>query len=158
MTDTPPTLVEFLRSRLDEDARVAEAATSGPWTAETHLHRHTREPVSYEVHPVAEQEGNGCGGVLTASDAVHIARHDPARMLAEVDAKRQLLAGHAKAVETVRELGSLRERVKARRQDVLMVEMEQASVVHRRDVLCGVLGILALPYADHPDYREEWRP
>lgn len=25
-------------------------------------------------------------------------------------------------------------------------------------VLVGVLELLALPYADHPDYREEWRP
>ena len=23
---------------------------------------------------------------------------------------------------------------------------------------CATLRLLALPYADHPDYREEWRP
>jgi hypothetical protein len=27
-----------------------------------------------------------------------------------------------------------------------------------RDLLGHVVRTLALPYADHPDYREEWRP
>lgn len=28
----------------------------------------------------------------------------------------------------------------------------------RTDGPCDTLRLLALPYADHPDYREEWRP
>ena len=51
-----------------------------------------------------------------------LARHDPARVLAECEAKRQI-------VQNAQDPG-----------DDLFV------------------AILALPYADHPDYREEWRP
>jgi hypothetical protein len=61
------------------------------------------------------------GGWL--SDRVeHIARHDPARVLADVEAKRRI------------------------------VEWDAEQPVDR-----GVLNILASVYADHPDYREEWR-
>jgi hypothetical protein len=87
-----------------------------------------------------------------------IVAHDPARVLREIDAKRQLLTGYTKAVEQVEELDALRERLRASGQDVFMTEMERASAIHKRDVLHGVLQILALPYADRPGYREEWRP
>ncbi|GAB2731670.1 hypothetical protein GCM10027072_27960 [Streptomyces bullii] len=96
--------------------------------------------------------------MLVADERAHIVRHDPARVLREIDAKRQVVTGYVKAIETMEELALLRERMKASGQDTFMTEMERVSAIHRRDVLNGVLRLLALPYADRPGYREEWRP
>jgi len=62
-------------------------------------------------------------GHTWAREADHIARWDPARVLAECEAKRRLIA-----------LGE------------------------KDSYWDDVLRLLALPYADHPDYRDEWRP
>ncbi|MFG2722699.1 DUF6221 family protein [Streptomyces sp. NPDC048416] len=75
---------------------------------------------------------------LPAELAEHIGRHDPARVLAEIEAKRQLL-----------------DRYEAMESGVLvMIGVESILSEYRRVLLPS----LALPYADHPDYREEWRP
>jgi hypothetical protein len=80
MTD----LVEFLRAALDEDERVARVATPGPWRLDAGLRLPEQiDVVSVDYFTVCED--------LEDTDAAHIARHDPARVLAEVAAKRKLL-------------------------------------------------------------------
>jgi hypothetical protein len=78
-------LAKFLADRLDEDEAVAKAAYCyGP----------------NSMQPAAPPEGTWWTtaqimerfGVGTYNDAVHIARHDPARVLREVEAKRKILA------------------------------------------------------------------
>jgi hypothetical protein len=76
------------------------------------------------------------GGIGHEADARHIARHDPARVLAEVEAKRRVITAEQ---DRVLEEGPLPERM-------------------RGEIETDVLRLLTLPYADHPDYREEWRP
>ncbi len=66
--------------------------------------------------------------------APHFARHDPARVLAECDAKRRIIERWVHQAEIH-----------------LQVDLEQT---HGWWTLC----LLALPYADHPHYRPEWRP
>ncbi|MFE1515705.1 DUF6221 family protein [[Kitasatospora] papulosa] len=62
----------------------------------------------------------------------------PARVLREVEAKRALLS-----------------RYEAMTADVLVVTGREAILSeYRRIILPG----LALPYADHPDYQETWKP
>lgn len=80
----------------------------------------------------------------TAEDKVdEFVRHmSPARVLAECEAKRQAVraaAGYA---------------------DMDWVDHNPARIgaTTAEEVLAKVLCLLALPYADHPDYREEWRP
>lgn len=130
-------LVAFLRARLDEDERIARAATPGPW-------EQTPERVGFlaseEYWDVVD-----CSGTPAAREnAEHIARHDPARVLADIDAKRQLIALHQEKQEQgygsdfCAECG--------------FGEVSQSYYP------CGTLRLLALPYAGHPDYREEWRP
>jgi hypothetical protein len=86
MTD----LVEFLRAALDEDERVARVATPGPWRLDAGLRLPEQiDVVSVDYFTVCED--------LEDTDAAHIARHDPARVLAEVAAKRGLLAELAAA-------------------------------------------------------------
>lgn len=63
----------------------------------------------------------------------------PARVLAEVDAKRRILAEHPWRHEPDWPSGR---------------QCRQCATEHP----CTTLRLLALPYAGHPDYREEWRP
>jgi hypothetical protein len=79
-------------------------------------------------------------------DAAHVTRWQPARVLAECKAKRLM-------VETYERLWNRAEEIRR------AVGNEQSASA--RLLYAGVemvLPLLALPYADHPDYREEWRP
>lgn len=126
-------LVQFLRARLDEDEQTARAA-GGTWWAPPDL--------PGQVHD--------SGGVnieaKLPSFAAHIARHDPARVLAEVDAKRQIIDWHERQCTC----------------DPCTADGNELPNTGRPDGGygddCPTLRLLALPYADHPDYREEWRP
>lgn len=78
--------------------------------------------------PEAEEVPSAVGG--------HIARHDPSRVLAEVEAKRGILEAHG---------GDLPE------QPMFCGHCEH-------DTPCPTLRFLAAPYSSHPDYRPEWAP
>jgi hypothetical protein len=139
-------LVQWLRAQLDEDERIAREAGGAAWE---------ELPVSGWVHtsPLPDTEWQPPGydhHVASAplpADRVHIVRHDPARVLREVDAKRRLLELHA-----ARERG------------------DGCVVCDDGNDSCGCLSgpswgfpcdtvkILAVPYAGRPGYREEWRP
>lgn len=146
-------LVQWLGQQLDEDERIARAATLGPWVQS-----------GIGDYGWTVDFGRPGAGVETAdndqglADADFIATHDPARVLREIDAKRQVLAGYVLSVQAADDLAALGQRLRASGKDALMTELEQESTVHRRDALCGVLRLLAAPYSDRPGYREEWRP
>lgn len=79
--------------QLDEDERVALAAHANVWTAEG-----ARDG---EFTIVPDFTPSGVGVAFGAKNARHIARHDPARVLAEVErgrrdiaAKRRILDDH----------------------------------------------------------------
>ena len=93
MTD----LVEFLRARLDEDEQAAQRANA--------MADHAWASSSDEVIRTARGELGSF--------------YDPARVLREVEVKREIVKLHG--------------------------------IVH-------TLRLLAMPYADHPDYQQEWEP
>lgn len=148
-------LVEFLRARLTEDEMAAHQAGQYSGLRDRGLVegwelarfgeelRRLKVQTTYGTLPPKL--------VTTFDDALfdrpiaaHIARHNPARVLREVEAKRGIIERH----EQAREFGgksTISAHVNA--QDDGYV---QACFDALRD--------LALPYADHPDYREEWRP
>jgi hypothetical protein len=101
--------VTFLRAELDEDERAARAAAD------------TNEGANWSARSMWRSPFDE-----------HIARHDPARVLAEVDAKRRILDW---AVETAR-----------------VVDQDQYALAPEQVVM-----LLGLPYAGHLDYRQEWR-
>ncbi|WP_326763512.1 DUF6221 family protein [Streptomyces sp. NBC_01591] len=74
--------------------------------------------------------------------AAHIARRDPARALREVEAKRGLLERYEEP-ETGGALSDSFNKFTAGMECTVPLE---------------VFRHLTLPYADHPDYREDWRP
>jgi hypothetical protein len=102
---------------------------------------------------IAEDEAVACGAqrsvdalpagatVFHRADLPHIARWNPARVLAECEAKRRIV-GRLAAADRYAATGG--------------VTTEYAEGYDH-----GILDaarFLALPYADHPDYRSEWTP
>lgn len=94
-------LVAFLGRMLDADEQVAKAATPGPWD----VNDEELAEAIYTVDPdsdIAVVAGSGWGGEVTVfnrpADAIHIARHDPARTLAKVAAERRILDAYRDAV------------------------------------------------------------
>ena len=136
MSHTPGMdLAEFLLQRIAEDEAVARAATGkyGRWELDD-----GDDLDAYEVAVFPERGGSTCIARTWPSadglgDAQHIARHDPARVLAECEGKRQIVDAATVTIDIYR----------------------GGTVL---DFAWETLRHLALPYADHPDYREEWRP
>jgi hypothetical protein len=141
MTD----LVEFLRARLDEDYEAARLVLG----ANAMAAYKRGEPVPRWVPSPEGDAGiwdtNGTPRVkfVWARERDHIIRHDPARVLAEVEAKRRIL------------------------DDVLpTMQADEVSIAGEwgvgsepvREASDDLLSLLALPYVSHPDYREEWKP
>lgn len=123
-------LVEFLRARLDEDERVAREATDGPWSLDNELHVEAiYAPDRSTVVVGGGRWGDEAPVFETDEDAVHIVRHDPARVLREVEAKRRTL------VRCEEEMLSGIDR---------LVHFAQQTMRE-----------MALPYADHPDYPRQ---
>lgn len=140
-------LVAFLRARLDEDHLTAFAAEGAEWTVENQ--KKTRDVETFK-NPGAVHFGvwvvtgeNGADGVAETTDASHarhIARHDPARVLAEVNAKRRVLG--------VYNSWEFLARTKPHDPNAEITEL----------AVRQTLRALALPYRDHPDYQPEWAP
>lgn len=144
-------LVAFLRARLDEDERIAREADGPHWrpgdgnVSEGGLY-------ALDGDPAGENDGwaiawfkmgeTNPGQQLPAfsnrkrhphENSVHAARHDPARVLREVEAKRRIVDSFAASGLPLA----------TRNAEFAVVRM--------------VLRLLALPHADHPDFRDEWR-
>ncbi|MDG3012474.1 hypothetical protein G4X40_20245 [Rhodococcus sp. D2-41] len=125
-----PNIVEFILARLQEDEDAATAAAQ--WIASG-------------PHPNVSWYGRT--GDSTAqrfgAAAAHIARHDPARVLREVAAKRELISrtwdgkctGHPGPWIHHDDYGP-----------GYCMEPDECSTFH----------VLAMSYVDHPDYRAEW--
>ena len=132
-------LVRWLGEQLDEDERIARGATDGPWTRWQGGRLHGFGDL---IHPVLTpgQKPGAKAVIVTASwlDADHIAEWDPARVLREIDTKRRIIDEH-----------TLNGWVCSTCDD---------GEVPPQAFPCPTLRLLALPYADRPGYREEWRP
>ena len=118
------TLLEFLQARLTEDELSAVAAIDGSpvWRSSLTFRDVKDDDGRYVIaadrlHPSAEQ-------------AAHIARHGPARVLADVEAWRLVIADY--------------------------LRLDAAGDVLERGVIEDVLRHLATVYADHPDYNPSW--
>lgn len=92
---TEPTIAELadqIQAGLDADEQAARTATPGPWTLYDNNYPETIYGDGDKTAVVAGGRWGGEASVFeSTADAVHIARHDPARVLAEVASKRALL-------------------------------------------------------------------
>lgn len=137
-------LIAFMKARLDEDEALARAVEdrSAPWDGQW----------------VAEEGGNAIrtvnGHVLAYGQtypprrglAAHIAHHDPARVLREVERGRRLLKRYENAVTACTHVSSARARF-TRGQDE-----------GYREAYLDAIRDAAEAHAGHSAYREEWRP
>jgi hypothetical protein len=138
-------LIKFLLARFAEDEEVAKSHGGlGEWAAE---YTPPKPPVEAGRWNVVSAERDRHVPDLPAERVVeaylsfpyggerstvqHIARWDPARALAEVDSKRRI----------VHDLGGF----------FGMSDFEAGLIEH-------TFRLLALPYADHPDFNPDWRP
>lgn len=131
-------LVQFLRDRLDEDETVARTAGGQEADGLRWLDHGSGSGVVSDDAGMVVTYRTGAGD----PHAADIALHDPARTLREVEAKRGLLKRYEEP-ETSAALSD-------------SVNTFTAGV--ERTVLLEVFRHLTLPYADHPDHREDWRP
>lgn len=129
-------LVEFLLARIAEDeacAREAMGATDGEWSSWNR---------SWDAGARDLAAGGERMAALPTTIDEHVCRHDPARVLAECEAKRRIVNLH--------------------RPETFEDAPAEAFCTHDQRTSglwpCPTMRLLALPYADHPDYREEWRP
>ena len=85
-----------------------------------------------------------------AADCAHIARHDPARVLAECAAKRRIVEDHRSF--DANDWPHNRPRL-------ICTRCYDGDNVFGDEAMypCLTLRALAQPYADHPDFAEEWR-
>jgi hypothetical protein len=135
------TLAEFLTARLDEDELAAKAATPGEWAA---LDGGVMSVEDGGQWPVSETESTRDRG-----NRVHIARHDPARVLREVEAGRKILAAWEDAD---RRRYDLPEGVSEGRDPAERLRDDAVAVV-----LDEIVAIRAAVYSDHEGYLDEWR-
>jgi hypothetical protein len=137
------TLAEFLLARIDDDKAWVQMV----------LDDYAQHLVNWScpVTGVVNVGDPGMDGLLPTGDgplAQHIARWDPARVLAECDAKRRI-------IELFRETTEGEDGIS---DDADFLRQMDEIATGRWEALRSVIRLLALPYADHPDYREEWRP
>jgi len=151
MDDDP---IAFVKARLDEDEAAAEAAggstPQGVW-AQVDPERRPGRIDCDSGYVVTYDEGSPDEG-----QAPHIARHDPARMLREVEAKRAIVALHKPDGNPADEwYGS----------SVSCTECGGYTLIagygargYSSPWPCPTLRHLAAVWVGHPDYRPEWKP
>jgi hypothetical protein len=119
-------LIAFLTARLDEDEAAAKKAAQkrrGPW-------HYLGDKFRASVFGVQGFDHGHVAETFGVALAAHIARHDPARVLREVGAKRAIIGTHESPDwQPDGQWGP-----------------------------CHTLRQLAAAYSDHPDYQQEWRP
>ena len=143
-------LVAFLRARLDErEARALAAAgtTEGRWTQDDPHRAPGRivddygDFVTYDEMAPSQEQGE------------FIADNDPAFVLADVAAKRRLIAGHGPGRVVDESNGRW-----ASDPDSWDPPWTKCTGHEWEAYPCELLRLLALPYAGHPEYDEAWRP
>ncbi|MGY1690788.1 DUF6221 family protein [Geodermatophilus sp. SYSU D01105] len=125
--DREPSLDEFVLARIAEDKRIAAEAAAASGREE------------WDV-------GDASGSPQGAGE--HVARFDPARVLAECAARRRLVLACRESRPDLRFLGSRPQGLA----DFPLTPTDQ----HQLAAL--TLALLAMPYAQHHEYRAEWRP
>ena len=161
MTD----LVAFLRARLNEDEAMAMAATPGPWWAVQGKHEDdgklrlvkASDPAYPTEDPIYAGSAQRVAWSVTSdpdegeqANLRHIARHDPARVLREVEAKRAILGLHRPEWHDF---------INADGDDRTSSDCAECSTHGLPDRWpCPTLRHLAAVYGGHPDYDPAWAP
>jgi len=165
-------IAEFLAARWDEREAAAKATgddKARTWSAESDIHPDAWRVIDGHGEVVVYDEG-----APTEAEAAHIALNDPAAVLADIDAKRKILAEHARAPwftedtlarwrtgghvpeERIAAAGASASCARCHKviPDAAVDEDQCADF----DYPCPTVRLLAAPFASHPEYQEAWKP
>lgn len=160
-----PTIAEFLTARLDEDERIALATTAcpvpGSWRPAQEKNSDDGSPLALiqgrEEYDAEDYIGYSWGNpvIVHAADwqheaednLRHIARHDPARVLREVAAKRERLRMYVEQQATLQDVYANPDRYLHDQQIAAAVSAGVLEYAVRQDTTI---------YAAHPDYDPTW--
>jgi hypothetical protein len=137
-------VVTFLCARLGERELMLRTVSPVQMAWATFLH--ADGSMRYTSVVSANSDVWVCDGHAVEPDSVQVV-FDRDQEMADVAAKRQILAMH--------------KRTATRAGDRLIEHcscQDDWSTIFGRYWPCDTLSLLALPYAGHPDYREEWKP
>jgi len=141
-------IVDFLNARLAEDQTAAEAARDlmdEPWKVIPEGPEEENYSGEYRI-----SNGGTVAGRVEEAKAAFIARHDPARVLREVAAKRAMIAEHHTDPD-----------YETPACVVCQWDVDCQTPQHdldEDDFPCGVLRHTAWPWHDHPDWLAKWCP
>lgn len=146
-------LVAFVRARLDEDQAAAEAVFGVNTMAALKRGKPAPRWVPSPEGDAGIWDTNGTPRVkfVWARERDHILRHDPVRVLAEVEAKRKLIErGGPFCTSGCDEPGN----------EPMDPDTNWTTpLAHHLDCAAyEAAKLMALPHVDHPDYLEAWRP
>jgi hypothetical protein len=139
-------IAAFLAARLDEDEATAKAAPGNDWRADK-----DGCCVLSESDAVAETSCQAPSWPDERRPAVeHIARHDPARTLREVAAKREILEWHYRSLPPMDAPEGL---------EICIGEEGDGDTWEMATPWpCPQIRALAAIWSDNPDYQPEWKP
>ena len=168
-------ITEFLLARIAEDEAVARSLTSTAWVEGIERSGSPGRWRGIAAHIVSDATAVDSAGIIPDDAEVlrgsrqavtHAARHDPARVLAECEAKRRILELHQAwpvLVETppkfdpaVMDLTTVSFRVPQRL--AWLTQQEYRERFGDEPPTGPMLAALAAVYADPPDYNPAWRP
>lgn len=149
------TLTEFLQARLDEDELLAQAAAAFITGSHWRSHKDVVETAE-DVDADYLARSVAVSGNWTVPE--HIARHDPARVLAEVEGKRRIIADLLAEPHFLNNSEWYGCRAVAEGPGEDDVPTGRECTCGRDARLDQYLRLFALPFADHPDYDPGWKP
>lgn len=150
-------IVEFIEAQLAEDQATAEAWDEAERRWQQVGQRNLRYDNGLGEHvqsidvggdPMLWSESIWVKHDLDGKRTAHIARHDPARILAEVEAKRAILAEHKHVPATEPSTHDFGCQICA---------YDRGDYVQYGWGWCKTVLLLAAPYAGRPGFKDEWR-
>lgn len=139
--------VRWLGEQLDEDERITRATDGTAFGLQLEWSAFSEDEAFSKV---TNHKGHLVARQLGPADAAHIAAHNPARVLREIDAKRQLIArGGPFCTSNCDEPGN--EPMNPDTNWTTPLEHHFGCAAYE------AARVLAVPYAHRPGYREEWQ-
>lgn len=133
-------LTVWLAEQVAGDERVARLASRGPWS------------VNDRTFPESIHDADGdnviSGGEARIFDAFHMEAWNPARVLAECDAKRRIIARHAPRIA----------REGPNQGELICGCSDGTDEFLSTTWPCADVRDIASVFADRPGYRQEWTP
>lgn len=149
-------LSEFMLARIAEDealARSAEERALTPWRATYGRQVEAR----HDGYLVTPEDEHSYSTDPPDEVALHIARWDPARVLAECEAKRRIVEAHPLVTDPQRLVKVWTRASPGNACETCGGNPVDSSAPIEDIGPCDTLLALAAIYADHPDCREEWK-